>query len=119
MMGTGIRSYTVLLVIVVLVLNAAGCYQLFGPSDEEVIKAIYDTGFFSGGVEKYSLKSAIKIIEKGPRNSDGSWRIKIKATVTFTMTGGRETSPKERTSVFRIYKSKDSSGKTVWKADAE
>lgn len=82
-----------------------------------MIKAIDDAGFFSGGVENVSLKSPIVILDKGKRNSDGSWRVKIKATVTFTMAGGKETGPKERTLEFRIYQPKDASGKPFWKAD--
>jgi hypothetical protein len=110
-----INVYIVLL-LAAFAFNVGGCSRFSQPSDEEAIKVINDTGLFSGGVEKFSLKSPIVILEKKRRNSDGSWQVKIKATVTFTMAGGKETAPKERTLVFRLFKSKDGSGKIVWKA---
>jgi hypothetical protein len=102
--------------LIVLVVNVLGCSRISGPSDEEVIKAINDSGLFSGGVEKFTLKSPIVILEKGRRNSDGSWLVKVKMTFTYTMVDGHESKLMDREPVFRLSKSKDSSGKTVWKA---
>jgi hypothetical protein len=115
-MKTRMKVIAVFLLTIMLVLSAGGCFKLFGPSDEEVVKAIIDTGLFSGGTEKFTLKSPIVIIEKGNRNSDGSWPVTVKMTVSFTMAAGREIEPMEKTSVFKLYKSKDNSGKTVWTA---
>gem|GEM_PF-5138434 len=96
------------------VLNVISCAKLFGPSDEEVIQAINNTGLFSGGSEKFSLKSPIEILERGSRTSDGSWPVTVRMTVTFTMPGQQESKPMVRTSIFYFHKSKDSSGKTTW-----
>ena len=85
------------------------------PSDEEVLKAINNTGLFSGGVEKLLLKSPIEVMERGGRNSDGSWSTKVRIIYVSTA-GGRESAPMEKMSMFRIYRSKNSSGATVWRA---
>lgn len=85
------------------------------PTDEEVLKAINNSGLFTGGVEKFILKSPIEVVERGGRNSDGSWPAKVK--ITFISTAhGQGSPPMEKTPVFRIYKSKNSAGMTVWKA---
>ena len=97
-----------------LVLHVIGCAKLFGPSDEEVIQAINNTGLFSGAVGKFSLKSPIEILERESRTSDGSWPVKVRMTVSFAMPGQQESKPMVRTSTFYFHKSKDSSGKTIW-----
>jgi len=113
-------SFKMMLVLVGLAVAFAigGCSKFSPPTDEEAIKAITDTGLFAGGIEKFTLKSPIVILEKGKQNKDGSWEVRIKATVTFIKAGGEETAPRERTPVFRIYKSKDGAGKTLWRAVA-
>jgi hypothetical protein len=110
------KVFSALLLFTLCMLTASGCSYFFRPSDEEVVKAITDTGLFSGGAEKFTLQSPIEILEKGIRNSDGSWPVKVKMTVSFAMADGREVKPMEKTSVFKLYKSKDNSGKTVWTA---
>lgn len=105
-----------LLLLIVLVMGASGCYQLFGPSDEEVVKAITDMELFSGGVEKFTLRSPIVIVGKDMFSSNGAWTIKAKFTYTYMMTGGRETRPIEKVQTFILSKSKDSIGNTIWKA---
>ncbi|MHB8846492.1 MAG: hypothetical protein ACYC7L_17290 [Nitrospirota bacterium] len=104
------------LLLIMLVLCASGCYQLVGPSDEEVIKAVKDMELFSGGVEKFTLKSPIVIVEKGVFSSNGAWIIKAKLTYTYMMAGGHETKPIQKVQTFIISKSKDGTGNTIWKA---
>ena len=116
-MKNGMKVFPVLLLLIMVVLNLGGCSNLFGPSDEEVIKAINDTGLFSGGVEKFTLKAPVVILDKGLFSRDGAWPVKVRLTYSYTMPGGRETTPKEKIQSFSISKSKDSSGNTVWKAN--
>ena len=115
-MNNRIKILSIVLTTSVLVLNMLGCSKLSGPSDEEIIKAINDTGLLSGGVEKFTLKSPIVIVDKDLFSSNGAWTVKVKLTYTYTMSGGHETKPTERIQTFRISKSQDSSGNTVWKA---
>ena len=63
-----------------------------------------------------SLNAPIVVLDKGLFSSDGAWQVKVKLTYTYTMAGGRETKPTEKIQSFSIFKSKDSSGNTVWKA---
>ncbi len=98
----------------VLIVSAIGCAK--GPTDQEVIQAINDTGLFSGGVEKFSLKSPIVIVARESRNRDGAWPVKVKMVVSYTMSGGKEGKPVEKTSVFYLSKSTDNAGKVTWTA---
>jgi len=111
-----IKVFPGLLLLMMIALNVSGCSRLLGPSDEEAIKAINDTGLFSGGVEKFTLKSPIVVVEKSIFSSNGVWTVKVKLTYTYMMAGGQETRPIEKIQTFRISKSKDSSGNMIWKA---
>lgn len=102
--------------LIMLVINVTGCSRLSGPSDEEIIKAINAMELFSGGVEKFTLKSPVIIVEKDMLGRNGAWTVKAKMTYTYMMAGGHETKPVEKVQTFRITKSTDSSGTTVWKA---
>jgi len=115
-MKNRIKVLSILLMISMLILNMLGCSKLSGPSDDEIIKAIIDTGLFAGGVEKFTLKSPIVIVDKDMFSSNGAWTVKVKLTYTYMMAGSHETKPTEKIQTFRISKSKDSSGNTVWKA---
>lgn len=115
-MNNKVKMSSIVLMIILFVLNMFGCSKLSGPSDDEIIKAITDTGLVSGGVEKFTLKSPIVIVDKDLFSSNGAWTVKVKLTYTYTMAGGHETKPTERIQTFRISKSQDSSGNTVWKA---
>jgi len=115
-MKNGMKALSALLLLIMLALNVSGCSKLFGPSDEEVIKAINDTGLYSGGVERFTLVAPIVILDKGMFSRNGEWPVKVKFTYTYTMTGGHETKPTEKIQSFNISKSKDSSGNSVWKA---
>jgi len=115
-MKNRIKMLSILLMTSVLVLNTLGCSKLFGPSDDEIIKAINDTGLFSGGVEKFTLKSPMVIVDKSMFSSNGAWTVQVKLIYTYMMAGGQETKPVEKIQAFRISKSKDSSGNMIWKA---
>ena len=115
-MRNRIKMLSILLLIGVLVFNMLGCSKLFGPSDDEIIKAINDTGLFSGGVEKFTLKSPIVVVDKGMFSSNGAWTVQAKLIYTYMMADGQETKPIEKIQTFRIAKSKDSSGNVIWKA---
>jgi len=115
-MKTRRQVFAGLLLLIMLALNVSGCSRLFGPSDEEAIKAINDTGLFSGGVEKFTLKSPIVIVDKRMFSSDGAWPVTVKMTYTYTMAGGHEMKPTEKVQTFRIYKTRNSSGNIIWKA---
>ncbi len=115
-MKNKVTFYFVFLLLVVSAFNFSGCSKLFGPSDEEVIKAVTESGVFKGGMGGLTLQPPIKILEKGSRNKDGSWPVKVKVIFTFYVNKEQVSAPQEKTSVFNMYKSKDSAGKTVWKA---
>jgi hypothetical protein len=117
-MNKRMNVVSIALLLIMFALNASGCSKLYGPSDEEIIKAINDTGLFSGGVEKFTLTAPIVILDKGLFSSEGAWPVKVKMIYTYTMTSGHETKPTEKIQSFRIIKSKDSSGNPVWIAIA-
>jgi len=95
-MKTRITVFPVLLLIIMLASNVLGCSRLVGPSDEEIIKAINEMELFSGGVEKFTIKAPIVILDKGMFSRDGAWPVKVKLTYTYTMAGGHETKPTEK-----------------------
>jgi hypothetical protein len=107
------QNYFILL-LTVFALTLFGCSR--GPTDEEALKAINDTGLFAGGVEKINLTSPVVIVDKGSRDKNSAWPVTVRFTFTYKMSGGQETAPAEKTTVFHIYKIKDSSGKIIWKA---
>lgn len=108
--------YLVSLLLIVVAFNFSGCTRLFGPSDPEIIKAINESGVFKGGFGQLTLQSPIVILEKGGRNNDGSWPVKVKVTFTYYVTKEKISAPEEKTVAFKMYKAKDSTGHIVWKA---
>ena len=94
-------------------INGAACSRLFGPSDKEVIQAINDSGLVKS--ESFTLTAPIEIVEKGAKGPDGSWPVTVKLTLNTKMING-STKQLVTTPTFRIYKTKDASGKTVWAA---
>jgi hypothetical protein len=102
-----------LLLLIVVALHGAGCTNLSGPSDEEVIKAVNDSGILKGG--GFTVVEPIVILEKSRWETEGSWPVTLKLTMTMVKGDGQTvtivTTPK-----FKIHKSKDSTGKTVWTA---
>ncbi len=90
-----------------------GCSRLFGPSDEEAIKAITDSAVLKSG--GFTVTTPPVVVEKGSRMKDGSWPVKVKITLSMVLPNG-QTATREITPIFNIHKSTDSAGKTVWTA---
>lgn len=112
------RFLTALLINMGLVLCLSGCSMLSGPSDEEVVKAVTETGLFASGEERFSLKSPMVVVEKAMFSSRGGWPVKVKLHYSYLMAGGRETKPVEKVQSFLITRVTDSAGNTRWKAIA-
>lgn len=104
------------LLVLIFAFNAAGCSRLFGPSNEDAIKAINESGLLKSA--GFAVTSPVTILEKGKQRPDGSWPVKVKLTVSFTMKkDGVETKQEtETTPTFFIKKSKDNTGKAIWTA---
>lgn len=85
-------------------------------SDEEIIKAIDDSGVMKREDGSLTVIPPVRIAEKGKQNKDGSWPVKVKFTLKYKMKNGKTTPPTETTTSFRIFTVKDSTGKTVLKA---
>ena len=106
-------NIAVVFLLFVLVINGAGCSRLSGPSDEAILKAVNDSGILKGG--GFTVVEPIVILEKGRWGTEGSWPVTLKLTMTMVK-GDGQTATIVTTPKFRIYKSKDSTGKTVWTA---
>jgi hypothetical protein len=116
-----IKAHGVLIVLTLL-LSAfiwSGCTrnsQLSEPSDADIMKAIDDSGIMKQADGRFTVVPPATVVQKGQRNKDGSWPVKVKFTVTFKMADGRTSSPTETTTSFRVFRAKDDAGKSVWKA---
>jgi hypothetical protein len=86
------------------------------PSDEDIIKAIDDSGVMKREDGSLTVVPPVKVVEKGKLNKNGSWPVKVKFTLKYKMKDGKTTPPAETTTSFRIFAAKDDAGKTVWKA---
>lgn len=111
-MKNGIKIISLLLLLVVT-FQVTGCSSFFGPSDEEVIKAIEDAGFLKDPY--FTVAAPVVVLEKNKQEKDGSWLVKIKLTLTLKAENG-QTSTRVTTPMYGIHKSKDSAGKSVWTA---
>ena len=107
-----ISSFAFLLFMVSL-FSLSGCSKLSGPSDAEVIKAINDGGFFTRGM---TLQSPIVVLEKGGRDKDGAWPVKVKVIFTYKIKNNQISAPQEETQVFYMRKAQDSTGHSIWRA---
>lgn len=85
-------------------------------SDEEIIKAIDDSGALKREDGSFVVVPPVKIVERGKRNRDGSWPIRAKFTIKVKMKDGKVSQPTETTSLFTISEEKDATGKSVLKA---
>lgn len=85
-------------------------------SDDDLIKAIDDSGVMKREDGSLTVVPPIKIVERGKRNKNGSWPVKVKFTITYKMKDGKVSPPTETTSLFTIVEEKDPAGKSVWKA---
>jgi hypothetical protein len=111
-----LKLFSVFLLLAVCMVSVSGCARLFGPSDEEVIKAVSESGYFNGGATGMTLQPPVVVLEKNSRNSDGSWPVKVKVTFTFHVNAEQMSTPKVNTLIFNMHKEKDNAGQTVWKA---
>jgi len=114
-MKSKVKYIALFLLVMVCTFSFSGCSKLFAPSDEEIIKTI--SGLFKGGYGELTLQSPIVVLEKGRRNKDGSWPVKVKVVFTSFVNKEKISSPTEQTLSFNFFKAKDSSGKTIWKAE--
>ena len=86
------------------------------PSDEDIIKAIDDSGIMKREDGSLTVVPPVKVVQKGKQDKDGSWPVKVKFTLKYKMKNGRTTPPAETTTSFRIFAVKDNAGNTVLKA---
>jgi len=85
-------------------------------SDDDIIKAIDDSGVMKRGDGSLTVVPPVKVVEKGKRNKNGSWPVKVKFTIKYKMKDGKVSPPTETTSLFTISEEKDSAGKSMLKA---
>lgn len=97
-----------------LAANVVSCSRFSRPSDEEVLKAINDSGILNG--KAFTVTSPLTIVERGDRHKDGAWPIKVKMTLSFQKPDGTMVENKENVVTFLTYKSSDGAGKTIWRA---
>ena len=109
-----IKILSLLFLLAMMTMNSIGCSYFSRPSDEEVIKAINDSGVLNS--KAFTITSPLTIVERKSRNKDGSWTFRVKMTMTMLLPNGTVSEPKENTTYFRIFKAKDGSGKDIWKA---
>ena len=86
------------------------------PSDEDIIKAIDDSGIMKREDGSLTVIPPVKVVQKGKQYKDGSWPVKVKFTPTYKTKDGKTTPTTETTTSFRIFEEKDNAGKSVWKA---
>ncbi len=108
-----VTKIILLFLLVAITFQITGCSRLFGPSDEEAIKAIDDSGILKHG--GFTVQGPLVVMEKGSRMKGGSWPVKVKVTLSMVLPNG-QTATRELTPIFNIHKSTDSAGKTVWTA---
>ena len=86
------------------------------PSDEEIIKAIDDSGVMKREDGSFTVVPPVKVVEKGKWNKNGAMPVKVKFTLKYKMKDGQISQPTATTSLFMISEVKDSMGKSAWKA---
>lgn len=106
-------KFIVVFLLFALVLGGAGCSRFFGPSDAEILKAIDDSGLLKG--EGFKITAPVIILEKGKKDANGVWPVKVKLSISTPMLNG-QTRQIETTPTFKIFKAKDAQGKSIWKA---
>jgi len=111
---------TGILAVLTLLLSAfvlAGCSKAVSqPSDEEIIKAIDDSGIMKRTDGSLTVVPPVIVAERGKQNKDGSWPVKITFTLTFKSKDGRNSPPTQTTTSFKVFRAKDNAGKKVWQA---
>ena len=86
------------------------------PSDEDIIKAIDDSGIMKRPDGSITIVPPVIVAERGKQNKDGSWPVKVTFTLTFKLKDGQNSPPTKTTTLFKIFRAKDDAGKPVWKA---
>jgi len=86
------------------------------PSEEEIVQAIDESGIMKRDDGSLTVIPPVRIVEKARLNKDGSWSVKAKFILKYKMQNGKTTPPAESVTSFRIFAEKDTTGKTVWKA---
>jgi hypothetical protein len=117
-MKSTVKYISLFLLLMVYAFSFSGCSKAVGPSDEEVIKAVNESGLFTGGSGGLTLLPPIVVLEKGGRNKNGSWPVKVKVVFTYYAKKEQISAPMEKTLSFNMYKAKDNTGKTIWKAES-
>ena len=113
-MRVRVAVVSLLFIVTALIVSTAGCSKFSQPSDAQILKAIDDSGVLKG--KSFTITSPLVIMERGKQNKDGSWTVRVKMTLTMQLPDGKTSEPKENNTYFRIFKGKDSSGHSVWKA---
>jgi hypothetical protein len=111
-----VTSFFLVLTMIVSSFLWPACTSNAQPTDEDIIKAIDASGTLSRADGSMSVIPPIVIVEKGKRNKDGSWPVKIKVTITYRMPDGQTSPPAQTITSFRIFRGKDNAGKSVWMA---
>jgi hypothetical protein len=111
MKGRAAAAALLFLMAVVLV-SVVGCASK--PTDAQALKAIEDSGILKS--QSFTITSPLTVVERGEKKKDGSWPVRVKMTLTMTLPNGTVSEPKENDAWFRIFKGKDSTGHSVWKA---
>ncbi len=86
------------------------------PSDKDIIKAIDASGIMKRADGSIEVVPPVIIAERGQRNKDGSWPVKVTFMLTYKMSEGQKSPPMKTTTLFRIFRGKDKVGKSVWQA---
>jgi len=116
-MKNRVNVFFVLLTLLLSAFVLAGCSKAVSqPSDEEIIKAIDDSGIMKRADGSLTVVPPVIIAERGKQNKDGSWPVKITFTLTFKSKDGRDSPPTQTTTTFKIFRAKDNAGKKVWQA---
>jgi hypothetical protein len=105
----------ILLTLMLSALVLSGCTDSSQPTDEDIINAIDASGIMKRADGGLTVVPPVIIAQRGERNKDGSWPVKVKFTLTYKMGDGKTSPPTETTTSFKIFRAKDA-GKSVWKA---
>lgn len=107
-------TFSLLFFLTMMTMNAISCSYFSRPADEEVLKAINDSGVLTS--KAFTITSPLTVVERKGPNKDGSWTFRVKMTMTMLLPNGTTSKPKDNITYFRIFMAKDGSGKNVWKA---
>jgi hypothetical protein len=101
-------------ILTILIIIVSGCSLFSGPTDAEALQAIEDSGILKS--DSFSVMSPPVVVNKGRRDKDGYWPVRVKMTMIMQKPDGSKTEPKETTTTFKMRKVKDAAGRSVWKA---